>query len=87
MHIKNVVLHTDRLEETKRFYTEKMGLGLLSDGNDTITLPVGTSTLSFEASFNQRPLYLFNFLKGVVTGCTFPSESCVLSELIFTRPV
>jgi catechol 2,3-dioxygenase-like lactoylglutathione lyase family enzyme len=87
MHIKNGVLHTDRLEETKRFYTEKMGLGLLSDGNDTITLSVGTSTLSFEASFNQRPVYLFNFLKDVVTVCTFSRESCVLPELIFTWPV
>ena len=61
MNIVEVELLTDNLEETEKFYTECLGLGILDKQEESISFSIGKSTLVFRKSYNIKPIYHFAF--------------------------
>lgn len=61
MKIIELELMTDDLEETARFYSGKMGFGLIGSTPGTRVFSAGNSILTFRKSENLHPIYHFAF--------------------------
>jgi catechol 2,3-dioxygenase-like lactoylglutathione lyase family enzyme len=61
MKIKELVLLTNNLEQTKDFYSAKMNLQVLKEQSDCIWLEAGATILVFKASEIANPVYHFAF--------------------------
>ncbi|MBY8911984.1 VOC family protein [Bacillus sp. YC2] len=62
MLINKVMLYSDALEETKRFYVQKLGLSLIESTGDSFTIKAGESELMFRLADSQsHPFYHFAF--------------------------
>ena len=62
MKILKIALQTQKLEELRLFYVQKLGFSLLEDQATFFSLKAGTSTLVFEkTSSDDSPFYHFAF--------------------------
>lgn len=61
MIIKELTLLTAHLAETEQFYTELLGLSVVSKEAAAMTLAAGETLLRFEESTNRQPRYHFAF--------------------------
>jgi catechol 2,3-dioxygenase-like lactoylglutathione lyase family enzyme len=61
MKIKELVLLTNDLKQTKDFYSGKLNLEVLSERTDSASFSVGSTTLAFRQSVVKKPVYHFAF--------------------------
>ncbi len=61
MIIKELTLLTDNLLETEQFYTQSLGLSVVSKEAAAVTFAAGETLLRFEQSTNRQPRYHFAF--------------------------
>lgn len=61
MKILEIALQTDNIKETETFYTETIGLQLVSKQQNTISFVAGQSKLTFIKSEKLNPKYHFAF--------------------------
>lgn len=61
MKILQVELLTDNINETGLFYTNAIGLQIISRNSSSITLATASTKLVFRASKNVKPVYHFAF--------------------------
>lgn len=61
MLIKKLQLLTDDLEGTAKFYHETLGLTVLQESEEKVSLAAGETILRFHCSQGQRPRYHFAF--------------------------
>jgi catechol 2,3-dioxygenase-like lactoylglutathione lyase family enzyme len=62
MKIKEIVLKTNDLSQTKLFYTQTLGFSILRQTDDSISFTAGNSLLSFQVNeLVNQPVYHFAF--------------------------
>lgn len=61
MKIKEIILLSDDLNETSRFYSELMGFKISESSTSRITFKAGSSQLTFLSTNNQNCIYHFAF--------------------------
>lgn len=61
MKIKEIILLSDDLNETSRFYSELMGFKISESNASRITFKAGSSQLTFLSTNNQNCIYHFAF--------------------------
>lgn len=61
MHLHRVILKTSSIEKTKAFYTQALGLDVVTETNASISFSVGSSTLCFELEERTDAFYHFAF--------------------------
>jgi catechol 2,3-dioxygenase-like lactoylglutathione lyase family enzyme len=61
MIIQELTLLTDHLAQTEQFYTQHLGLSVLSKEASAVTFAAGETLLRFEASAHRQPRYHFAF--------------------------
>jgi hypothetical protein len=61
MNILELELLTDVIDETEQFYTDVVGLKMLSKNNSSISFEAGATKITFRASNNIKPVYHFAF--------------------------
>ncbi|MFS0821929.1 VOC family protein [Bacillus sp. 1P02SD] len=62
MHIKLVILQTDRINEMKRFYVDRFGFSILKEDTNSFRIAVGSSELEFTSeNVKGNPFYHFAF--------------------------
>jgi catechol 2,3-dioxygenase-like lactoylglutathione lyase family enzyme len=61
MKIKEIILLSDDLNETSRFYSELMGFKISESSTSRITFKAGSSQLTFLRTNNQNCIYHFAF--------------------------
>lgn len=61
MHLQRVILKTSSIEKTKAFYTQALGLDIVTETNASISFSVGSSTLCFELEEHTDAFYHFAF--------------------------
>jgi catechol 2,3-dioxygenase-like lactoylglutathione lyase family enzyme len=61
MKIKELVLLTNDLKQTKDFYSGKLNLEVLLEGNDSTSFNVDSTILTFRQSVVKNPVYHFAF--------------------------
>jgi catechol 2,3-dioxygenase-like lactoylglutathione lyase family enzyme len=61
MNILELELLTDAIDETELFYSDVIGLEIVSKNNSGISFRAGTTKLTFRPSKNLKPVYHFAF--------------------------
>ena len=61
MDILEIEIQTDDLIETENFYSDILGLQLVSKGQNSISFLAGQPTLTFIRSKKTNPKYYFAF--------------------------
>lgn len=61
MNILELELLTDTLDETELFYSDVIGLKVISKNNSGISFAAGSTILTFRPSENRKPVYHFAF--------------------------
>ena len=61
MQLHRVTLETGSIEKTKTFYTQALGIDIVTETKDSISFSVGSSTLSFELKEHTDAFYHFAF--------------------------
>lgn len=61
MQLHRVILKTGSIEKTKAFYTQTLGLDVVTETKDSISFSVGRSTLCFELKEHTDAFYHYAF--------------------------
>lgn len=61
MHIKELILKTTSVKDTRQFYQQTLELEIVGETQSSVSFKAGSTTLTFEEQPGEKPFYHFAF--------------------------